>query len=602
MTRDAGLVLTVLVACTALFVSELLPLEVVALGVVLALMLGGVLTPAEALAGFGEPVVITVGALFVVGAAIVHTGLASGVAVRLGRLGRGSEARLVALVMSAAAVLSAFMSSTGTVAVLLPAVLELSRRGGVAPARLLMPLAMGSLLGGMLTLIGTPPNLIVSRVLVERGGAPLSFFAFTPPGALILLVSVAWMSLLGRRLLPQGQVLPGDDGAQGTAALLPGRVLRLRVRGDGPAAGRTVSEALPRSRTGVTVLGLRRDDGPWPWSGLQPVEAHTPLGAGDLLVVHGETSDVARLVEAGGLAPAGDEEGASHPESPDAEAPGLAEVLLTPRSRLIGRTLAELRFRDQFGLNVLAILRQGAPVRGALAELPLAFGDGLLLHGPRARIALLAAARRDLVVLGEDLLPGDRARGAWRAALIVGLMLLLMATSLVPVVAAALLAALALILARCLTLEEAYRGMSWSSLVLIAGLLPLAQALQRTGLAAQAVEGLVTVLGPLGPLGVLGGLFLVTSLLSQVISNTATTVVVAPIAFQAAQSLQLSPRAALLAVALAASTAFSTPVASPVNTLVMVPGGYRFRDYLRAGVPLQLLALLCALLVLPWLG
>lgn len=601
MTRDAGLVLTVLVACTALFVSELLPLEVVALGVVLALMLGGVLTPAEALAGFGEPVVITVGALFVVGAAIVHTGLASGVAVRLGRLGRGSEARLVALVMSTAAVLSAFMSSTGTVAVLLPAVLELSRRGGVAPARLLMPLAMGSLLGGMLTLIGTPPNLIVSRVLTERGGAPLSFFAFTPPGALILLVSVVWMSLLGRRLLPQGQVLPGDDGAQGTAALLPGRVVRLRVRADGPAAGRTVSEVLPRSRTGVTVLALRREGGPWPWSGLQPVGPHTPLGAGDLAVVHGEPADVARLVEAGGLAPAADE-GAHEPESPGAEAPGLAEVLLTPRSRLIGRTLAELRFRDQFGLNVLAILRQGAPVRGALAELPLAFGDGLLLHGPRARIALLAAARRDLVVLGEDLLPGDRARGAWRAALIVGLMLLLMATSLVPVVAAALLAALALVLARCLTLEEAYRGMSWSSLVLIAGLLPLAQALQRTGLAAQAVEGLVTVLGPLGPLGVLGGLFLVTSLLSQVISNTATTVVVAPIAFQAAQSLQLSPRAALLAVALAASTAFSTPVASPVNTLVLAPGGYRFRDYLRAGIPLQLLALLCALLVLPWLG
>lgn len=597
MSGDAVLVLALLGLSLVLFITERLALEVVALGVVLALMLGGVLSPPEALAGFSDPVVVTLAALFVVGGGVQHTGLGALLGERLERLAGPSEPRLVAATMLAGAALSAFMSSTGTVAILLPAVVGVARRVGVSPSRLLLPLACGSLLGGMLTLVGTAPNLVASNQLVARGEPPFAFLAFTPVGAAVLVVGVAYMVLVGRHLLPAGAQAAATSAAHGEAddasRHLGGRLARLRVPAASPLGGKTVAAAAPRSRTGVTVLAVEAPGG----GAAALAGPTTTLAAGDVLVVHGDPTAVARLVADLGLTPA--------PPSPEAVDPaaqgedlGTVEALLAPRSSLLGRTLAEVRFRERFGVTALAILRQGAPIDADLARAPLAFGDALLLHGAWSRLALLGDGQRDLVVLGP-LAPRRRpARRLWTAAAVVAGMLALMATGAVPTVAAALLAAVAMVLGRCVTLEDAYRSVSWGSLVLIAGMLPMATALERVGLVQRAVDGFVGAVGPLGPTAALAGLFLLTSVLSQVMSNTATAVLVAPVAYDVAQGLGASPRAFLLAVAIAASTAFATPVASPVNALVLGPGGYRFRDFLRAGVPLQALALVVTLAVL----
>ncbi len=606
MGADGWLVFGVLGVTVALFLTDRLRLDLVAMLAVLALMLTRVLEPAEALAGFSDDLVLIIAGLFVVGGGLFRTGVAAVLGERLSRVAGTEPVRLTMMLMVAVAVLSAIMSSTGTVAIFLPVAVALARKAGLPPSKLLIPLAFASLLGGMLTLIGTPPNIVVSRELQERGLEPFGFFAFSPLGLVMLVLGVAFMVVVGRRLLPTrpSPFAGGGDAGLSVTELsriygLQDRLARVRLLPDSGLAGRTLASADVRADYRVTVMDVvERPRKLHVHLDEEEVDPQRPLREGDQLVVLGDPAAVDALCSGMGLERV---ESAGQGLLPRSSA--FAEVLLTPRSRLLGRSLRRSRFRQQYDLTVLSLRRFGKPVAGELAELPLRFGDTLLVQGSREEIEALQRESRDFVVIGgagSAATPGQglTRRGAIAAVIMVA-MLVLMATGVLPAVVAVLLAAAAMVLTRCLSMEGAYRSVSWESVVLVAAMLPMATALDKTGGMELVVDVIVSNLGALGPIAVMAGLFLLTSLFSQFISNTATTVLVAPIAFETATLMDVSPHTFLMTVAIAASTAFATPIASPVNTLVLTPGGYRFTDYTRVGLGLQILLMVATLALAP---
>ncbi len=601
MSADTWIVFGILGGTIALFLSDRLRLDLVALMALLALMLAGILGPAEALAGFSDDLVLIVAGLFVVGGGLFRTGVASWLGARLGRAAGAGEVRLLAVIMVVVALLSAVMSSTGTVAIFLPVTVALAQRAGVSPSRLLIPLAFSSLLGGMLTLIGTPPNIVVARELAERGEETFGFFSFTPIGLCVLVVGVGFMLTLGRKLLPDrpSPLVGQGDGVSleelARAYGLSDRLVLLEVDEGSRLDHASLAEADVRGRFGVTVLDVVEPHGPLPLVGdeEEEVDPARELEGGYRLVVLGAVEAVDRMCGELGLRRVHGVEQVSLPRSS-----ALAEVQLTPRSRLLGRTLRGSRFRQQYDLTVLSLQRLGKPFAGRLGQVRLRFGDTLLVQGSADEIEALRGEARDFVVVADARGSGEGrglSRNGWLAAGIMVGMLVLMTTGVVPTVVAVLLAAVAMVLTRCLSMEGVYRSMSWESVVLIAAMLPMATALEKTGGMGLVVDGLTGSLGQLGPLAVMAGLFVLTSLFSQFISNTATTVLVAPIAYEAAQSMHVSPHTFLITVAIAASTAFATPIATPVNTLVMSPGGYRFTDYTKVGLGLQAVVLVATL-------
>jgi di/tricarboxylate transporter len=615
MTLEMWLVLGILVTAIFLFITEWLRVDVVAVGVLLSLMLTGVLTTGEALAGFSSTAVLTIAALFVVGGAVLHTGLAGAIGRRILTIAGNSEWRLVLVIMGTVTLLSGFMSDTGTVAVLLPAIISLSINTKISPAKLLIPLAFGSLLGGAMTLIGTPPNIIVNDVLRDAGYESFFFFSYTPMGLVLAAIGITFMIFVGRHLLPDRRMAVEKQVVATPKELvdvyrLPENLLRLRVRRGSGLIGRNVFESGLREQFGVTVLKIMRPPSLWEIAenGLNDSDLKdTPLipdkavaiQRNDVLIVQGEDNFVNQSAIHWNLA--------VQPAKPkDAKAllsreVGVAELLLPPRSSLLGKTLGEMRFGTTYRLTVLAISRPGTHEPLNLKTTQLQFGDTLVVQGRWRDISRLRDFRRDFVVMGEPESEIDRptrGKARWAAAIMVG-MLVLMVGEVVPLVTAALIAALLVVLTGCLTMDKAYDAIDWKSIVLIAGMLPMSTALEKVGLVNLIATGFVDTLGGIGPLAVMVGLFLLTSLFTQVLSNTATTVVIAPIALAAAQTLDIQPQAFLMAVAIAASMAFASPVASPTNTLVMGAGSYRFSDYVKVGVPLILLMLVAVALLLP---
>ncbi len=618
MTPDAWLVLGLLGLAVWLFVTEWVRVDVVALGVVVALLLSGVLSTEQALAGFSSPAVLTIAALFVVGGAVLQTGLAGLVGRRILTIAGTGEARLILVLMGTVALLSSFMSDTGTVAVLLPAIIILARSAQISPSRLLIPLSAGALLGGASTLIGTPPNIIVSDLLREHSGQGFNFFDFTPMGLVLTAAGITFMILFGRRLLPDrrpvrsGQRLPTPEELIDLYRL-PEDLYRLRVRRDSRLIGQTLAGSQLGREYRLNVLEVLRRVEPRPLLGLgrrgdpqgevarQEIvpTGDTVFELDDLLIVQGEAPDVSHAAVVWNL---GVQPGRpADEEALISEEVGVAEVLLPPRSALAGKTLVDLRFGSTYGLTVIEIARPGHEAELDPKTTSLQFGDILFLLGPWSNILALREQRRDFVVMGqpEAMVGAPNRAMAARATVILAGMLFLMITNLTGVATATLLAALAMVLAGCLTMDEAYEAVDWRSVVLVAGMLPMSTALEEVALVDQAAGLLVGWLGGLGPQAVLAGLFVATSLFTQVLSNTATTVIIAPIALAAALSLGVQPQAFLMAVAIAASMAFASPVASPVNTLVMGAGDYAFSDYVRAGAPMILLSLLLTVLILP---
>lgn len=621
MTLHMWLTLAILAVAIFLFVTEWLRVDVVAMGAVIALALTGILTPEEALSGFSSTAVITITALFVVGGMVLHTGLAGTIGRAIIRVAGDDPNRLLLLTVLGAALLSSFISDTGTVAVLLPAVISLAEATRLPPSRLLIPLAYGSLLGGAATLIGTAPNIIASDLLRSAGFTAFQFFDFTPLGLLLIFGGALILWLGNRWLLPSRQ---SDRTAQPIlppAELLdhyrlPDNLFRLRVRRRSALVGHTLASADLRNRFEVTVMEIARprqamsgggdDDSSFP-ARFNPrnVQIIHPgpdatLQADDILIARGLPEHINQAATHWnlGLQPAA----AADNELLISHEVGIAELVIPPRSTLIGHTLTSLNFARIYRLTVLNIHRADSPTPLNLKTTPLRLGDVLLVQGEWQNILALRDNRRDFVLIGETALAAPaRRRKAPIALAILAIMLVLIITNAIPLVVASLLAALAAVLTGCLTMDDAYDAVSWKSIVLIAGMWPVAIALEKVGLVAVAADTLALTLGNFGPLVVLAGLFITTAVFTQVLSNTATALLIGPIALSTATAIGVQPQALLMAVAVAASIAFASPVASPVNTLVMGAGNYRFADFLRAGLPLMLFSLIAALLVLPLL-
>ena len=603
MSGELIVVLIVLGGAIVLFASDRVRLDIVAIMVLLALVLSGVLTVEESLAGFSDSVVIMIAGLFVVGEALATTGIALTIGKWMLHVGGTSETRLIVLIMVVVAAVGAFMSSTGVVAIFIPIVVTIADKAGLSRGRLMMPLAFAALISGMMTLIATPPNLIVNGELRTAGLEPFGFFAFTPFGVAILVAAIVYMLTVGRHLVgtPTATAASDRDGRTLSDLVqsyaLADRFRRLRVCPDSPLIGRTIGQLQLRTLFGVVAVGIER-----PVRGgvsIKPALITTEFRPGDVLDAVGDDEQMARFAQSQRLEPL--------PIDPLArenlvQELGLAEVMLAPDSQLIGQTLMDAAFRSRRRVSVLGIRRGNEPLQGALADVRLAFGDTLLVSGRWRDINLLQADKKDFVVLHlpvemKDVAPA-RSRAPYALAILLG-MIVLMTFGLVPNAAAVLLAALGVVLTRCVSMEAAYNAINWPSLVLIAGMLPLATALQKTGGTDLIVGALVAGVGDAGPRAMMAALFVLTAVIGLFVSNAATAVLVGPIAILTANNLGVSPYPFAMTVALAASAAFMTPISSPVNTLVLAPGNYRFIDFVKVGVPMTIIAAVISLVLVP---
>ena len=622
MTTSMWITLILLVTAITLFITEWLRVDLVAFCVVVVLMVSGVLTSEEALSGFSNPAVLTIAALFVVGGGVLHTGLADWLGRRILAIAGDKPWAITLVLMTTVAVLSSFLSDTGTVAVLLPATLALSRSIKISPSKLLIPLSYGALLGGATTLIGTPPNLIVVELLEKNDLPVFSFFSFTPIGLILLVSGAVFMVLFGRHLLPDHQPVIESQTASNPGELmeqyqLADDLYHIRVRADSPLIGLSLGDSKLRNLYQINVVELLRLPTSWQSSSLIELisparlqlgdkqllmpSANLRIQADDLLIVIAQNERVKKAaaelsLEVQSIDPR--DEGMLISQDI-----GLAEVLLPPRSMLLGKTIIEIGFGNNYRVNVLGMIRPTQKVKLDMSNTPLRFGDILLVQGVWKNILALRKQWRDFVVLGqpENTFQSLRKDKAVLAMAVVIAMLVMMISGEVQIATASLLSALLIILTGCLKLDEAYQAIDWKAIILIAGMLPMSIALERTGLINIVANTFTSHLGDLGPMAVLVGIFLMTSLFTQVLSNTATAVLVAPIALAAAQDLGVQPHAFLMAVAIAASMAFSTPVASPGNTLVMGAGNYRFGDYIKVGLPMIVIVLAITVLVLPLL-
>lgn len=632
LTFDMWFTLGILVVAIVLFVTELLRVDVVAFTVLVVLMMSGILTTSEALAGFSNSTVMTIFALFIVGGAVLQTGLAAMIGERILRIAGRDPVRLMAVIMIAVALLSGFMSDTGTVAVLLPAVIALARTAKLSPSQLLMPLSFGALLGGAMTLIGTPPNIYVSELLAENGMQPFGFFSYTPVGLAMLVAGVAFMVLVGRRLLPVHTVeednVYGDSPDELLELYLAKDLVSLRVTSSSALDGKSVAESRLNKDYNITLVEILRpqEDQPLMSIGGQRIVvqsdkresilpvAGTIIQRGDLLVLQGDHDKVEMAKSFWRLAT--DKVTEQVKDMIINEKIGIAEVILRPRSRLIGKTLVDANFGTVNHLTVLDILRPGHKGKLDLKTTKLEFGDTLLVQGYWDNILALRKRPHDFILMGEPeeaASVGNRKRApialavlvAMLVALIFGEGLLVSITgnpelgSIINVASISLTAGLLMILTGCLTMDEAYAAIDWRSIILIAGMIPMSTAIQKVGLADLIANGTTAALGQYGAYAIMAGLFLLTSAFTQVISNTATTVILAPIALTIAVQFGVAPQAFLMTVAIAASMAFASPVASPVNTLVMGAGNYSFRDYLKVGLPMVFVMMIVTLIGVP---
>lgn len=591
--------LVILIVAMALLLSERLRADLVALLVVVALGTAGILTPREAFSGFANSAVVTIVAIFVLTEALRLAGITERAGDVLARIGSKSETRLVVVIMLAGAALSLLMNNIAAAAILMPAVSGLAQKNRVSPARLLMPLAFATILGGMATLF-TTTNIVVSGILRGQDLPGFGVLDFAPVGIPVVVVGIAYMAIWGRRLLPTESAMQAAEPAdeQRTNLLdvyrLEERLFRARVPAGSCLHGKALGQSHLRETYGVNLVALERGS-----ELISAPSAATVLAVGDILFLEGKLEEFqARDTEPRlELLPAPDWQ-TRHLES---DAVAIAEAVLAPRSPLLGQTLRAAHFREKYGMAVLGIWRAGRPIRTNLGDLPLAFGDALLLQGSRARIPLLRT-EPDLILLdgGEAKRPAVTAPiKRWLAVIIMAAALLLAAFN-TPLVGEIMLGgALLTVLVGILTMDQAYGAIEWRSVFLVAGMLPLGLAMMKSGAAGLLADKLVAVVGPAGPLAMLAGLFLLTTVLTQAMNGAAVATVMAPIAIHSAQQSGLDPRALAMGVALASSMAFLTPLGHPVNVLVMGPGGYRFRDYLKVGWPLTLLAFGVVLALLP---
>ncbi len=598
-------VLSLLAIAVVLFATGKVRMDAIALMVIVAFVLSGTLTLNEAFSGFSDPNVILIAALFIIGDGLVRTGVATKMGAWLVSVAGNSETKMLIYLMLTVAGLGAFMSSTGVVAIFIPVVLSVSARMNTSPSRLMMPLSFAGLISGMMTLVATPPNLVVNSELLREGLHGFSFFSVTPIGLVVLILGIVYM-LAVRFMLKTDNGDSARDGRKRSTFRdlireyhLTGRARRLAIRPGSPMIGQRLDDLKLRERYCANVIGVER------WRRFRRVIVNvngvSEFRARDVLLIDMSASDVDLRQFCG--------EQMLEPMvlrgeyfADQALDVGMAEVALIPDSEMIGKTVREIAFRTRLGLNIVGMKRDGKAMDGSVVDEPLQLGDILLVVGNWRQIALLAKRGRDFVVLNMPVEVDDASPAhsqAPHAIFCLVLMVALMLTDEIPNPIAAIIACLLMGKFRCINAESAYKAIHWPSIILIVGMMPFALALQKTGGVDLVVKGLMDVAGGEGPYLMLGCLFMMCAAIGLFISNTATAVLMAPIALAAAKSMGVSPYPFAMVVAMAASAAFMTPVSSPVNTLVLGPGKYSFSDFVKIGVPFTILVMVVCVLLIP---
>ncbi|MCQ3803119.1 MAG: SLC13 family permease [bacterium] len=583
MTGEGLIVMAILVGVVVLFVSEKYPLDIVAmlgLGVLLVL---GLVTIGEGFSGFSNTATMTVAAMFVLSAGLQKTGATATVGRLMVRFSRNHYTALV-VIMVTVTVMSAFVNNTAAVAVFIPLVTVLANRRRIAASKLLIPLSYASQFGGVCTLIGTSTNLLVSAISEEAGYGAFSMFEFTRMGLVLFAAGVAFFLLFGRWLLP---ARPAPELS--ITYQLGEYITELRIRGGSPLVGKSVVESRLGEDHDITVLRVRNagEDG---WAPLRRT-----LQPDDVLLVRGSLPDLIRLRGTMGLRINADFE--LRDETLQSKDLRVVQALVAPGSRLVGHTLKETDFRNRYRALVLGMQRKGETINDKLSSVRLRLGDALLIQAPEAQIRDLRRGE-DLIILNE--IPGSVLRH--KAPLAIGILVVvvgLAAFDVLPILVAALLGCVALVMTRILQPEDAYRAINWQVIFLLAGVLPLGVAMHNSGAAGWLAEQTVALVGDSGPVAILAAFYLLTAIMTETMSNAAAAVLLAPIAISTAEQIGVDPRPFLMAITFAASTGFSTPVGYQTNTMIYNPGGYKYSDFLRAGVPLNLIFWVLSVIFIP---
>jgi di/tricarboxylate transporter len=586
-----SLLTLILVVAFALMLTNRVRADVVAVCIALALGLFGVVKPDQVFAGFSRSAVITIIGIFILAQGLQRAGVTRAIGKIITRLSKGSERGMILIVMACGAFLSLFMNNIAAAAVALPATVDAVKRRNVSPSKTMMPLAFATSLGGMATLL-TTGNIVVGAALQEAGFRGYGLLDFIPVGVSIVFVGVLFMLTIGRKLLPNRATLlsEGADALQKSYELNE-RLNRARVPQNSSLVNKRIAQSDIGKEFGLSVMALLRGDETL----LAPPPTQT-IFAGDVLLLVGRKERVQQLIQRGDVV---GEKMDARDIALISDDVSMVEITLAPRSRAVGQTLKDLRFREKFGANVIAVWNNGTPVRTDIAHIPLNYGDALLAQASNAALALLQSDP-DFLVLRPPLVDSPiRVEKFAAAILIFAASLLLSAFEILPIAEAMMLGAIAMVLIGCLTMDEAYRAVDWRAVFLIAGMLPVSIAMTHTGAADAIAQTLVSSLSRFGALPVAAGLLVVTMLLAQVMSGQVAAVVLAPIAISAAMALGSDPRAMAMFVALGTSLTFITPTAHPVNVFVMGAGGYTASDFPRVGLWLSLVLILVILLVAP---
>jgi di/tricarboxylate transporter len=598
-------VLCLLAVAVILFATGKIRMDAVALLVIVAFILSGTLTTEEAFSGFSDPNVILIAALFIIGDGLVRTGVATSMGAWLIKVAGNSEIKMLVYLMLTVACLGAFMSSTGVVAIFIPVVLSVATRMQTSPSRLMMPLSFAGLISGMMTLVATPPNMVINSELLRAGMDGFGFFSVTPIGVVVLVLGVIYMLLMRFMLNGEKQEPLREGGKRSSfrdlikAYHLTGRARRLAIRPGSPMIGQRLDDLKLRERYGANVIGVER------WRRFRRVIVNvngvSEFRARDVLLIDMSAADVDLRQFCG--------EQMLEPMilrgeyfSEQALDVGMAEISLIPDSERVGKTVREMAFRTRYGLNIVGLKRDGVAMEGAVVDEPLQVGDIMLVVGNWRQISQLAQAGRDFVVHNMPIEESDASPAhsqAPHAVFCLMLMVALMLTDEIPNPVAAIIACLLMAKFRCIDAASAYKAIHWPSVILIIGMMPFALALQKTGGIDLVVKGLMELGGSRGPYFMLICLFVMCAVIGLFISNTATAVLMAPIALAAAKSMGVSPYPFAMMVAMAASAAFMTPVSSPVNTLVLGPGKYSFSDFVKIGVPFTVLVMVVCVVLIP---
>ncbi|KAA6352450.1 SLC13 family permease [termite gut metagenome] len=624
METSMILTIAILVVSAAFFMSGKVRSDLVALCALILLLIFGILTPEEGLSGFSNPVVVMMMGLFVVGGAIFRTGLAKMISSKILKLAGNNESKLLILIMLVTAFIGAFVSNTGTVALMLPIVVSMAAGTSINISRLLMPLAFASSLGGMMTLIGTPPNLVIQNTLVEAGDKALTFFSFTPVGIVCFAVGIVVLIPLSRLFLSKDENRGKKPVKNKSMKELAGEyqlsrnLCRVQVNQSSTLTGKMIQELATPQKYNVSVIEVRRKSASsslhffkTTTTNQQIAQAETLIQEGDILYVLGEFANIQTFVDDCKLDWLDAHKSEEKPDSSDTSLEfkeiGIAEILLMPTSKLINQPIKDSGFREKFSVNILGIQRKRKYILQNLKDEKIQVSDLLLVQGTWANIARLNEDQSEWVVLGQPLAEAAKVtltHKAPMAALIMLGMIFTMMFGFVPVapVTAVVVAALLMVLTGCFrNVEEAYKTINWESIVLIAAMLPMSLALEKTGASTIVSQALVNGLGSYGPYMLLAGIYFTTSLMTMFISNTATAVLLAPIALHSAIQLGYSPYPFLFAVTVGASMCFASPFSTPPNALVMSAGRYTFTDYVKVGLPLQILMGIVMIFVLPLL-